>query len=148
MAYSFKLKHLVLLDIMTIAVGFMLRALGVGIVINVNFTPWFLLCVFLLSLLLATGKRRHELMLLKQNKGSHRKVLEHYSGGFFESNNWHLDDSDGYFVQHVHLLIRSNHLFDVHDSPCYVWHIQIPIFNSHQMKGGNQKNCCSRIRAS
>lgn len=78
-AYSFKLKHLVLLDIMTIAVGFMLRALGGGIVINVNFTPWFLLCVFLLSLLLATGKRRHELMLLEQNKGSHRKVLEHYS---------------------------------------------------------------------
>lgn len=77
--YSLRLKHVVILDLMIIASGFVLRAIGGGLVIGVSFTPWFLLCVFLLSLFLAIGKRRHELLLLKHNKGAHRKVLEHYS---------------------------------------------------------------------
>jgi 4-hydroxybenzoate polyprenyltransferase len=79
LAYSLTLKHVVLVDIMIIAAGFVFRALGGGLVIKVDITPWFLLCVFLLSLFLAIGKRRHELILLKNNKGSHRKVLEHYN---------------------------------------------------------------------
>lgn len=78
-AYSSKLKHIVIIDIMTIATGFVLRALAGGIVIEVDFTPWFLICVFLLSMLLAIGKRRHELILLSDNKESHRKVLQSYS---------------------------------------------------------------------
>lgn len=78
-AYSLKLKHVVIIDIMTIATGFVLRALAGGIVIEVDFTPWFLICVFLLSMLLAIGKRRHELILLTDNKESHRKVLQSYS---------------------------------------------------------------------
>ncbi|MFD3447565.1 decaprenyl-phosphate phosphoribosyltransferase [Microbacteriaceae bacterium 4G12] len=77
--YSLKLKHVVILDIMIIAAGFVFRALGGGLVINVIFTPWFLLCTMLLALFLAIGKRRHELILLQEKKGSHRKVLEHYS---------------------------------------------------------------------
>ncbi|MEC0206303.1 decaprenyl-phosphate phosphoribosyltransferase [Paenibacillus lautus] len=79
LAYSIKLKHVVIIDIMTIATGFVLRALAGGIVIEVDFTPWFLICVFLLSMLLAIGKRRHELILLTDNKESHRKVLQSYS---------------------------------------------------------------------
>jgi 4-hydroxybenzoate polyprenyltransferase len=78
-AYSLKLKHVVILDLMIIAFGFVMRALGGGLIIGVSFTPWFMLCVFLLSLFLAIGKRRHELLLLHNNKGSHRKVLDHYS---------------------------------------------------------------------
>ncbi|WP_372814382.1 decaprenyl-phosphate phosphoribosyltransferase [Paenibacillus sp.] len=78
-AYSLALKQVVIIDIMIIAAGFVLRALGGGIVIQVHFTPWFLLCVFLLSLLLAIGKRRHEFMLLQNDKGTHRKVLDKYS---------------------------------------------------------------------
>ncbi|MEF3304486.1 decaprenyl-phosphate phosphoribosyltransferase [Paenibacillus sp. GYB003] len=78
-AYSFKLKHIVILDIMVIASGFVLRAIGGGLVINVQFTPWFLLCTLLLALFLAVGKRRHELVLLQQNKGIHRKVLDSYT---------------------------------------------------------------------
>jgi 4-hydroxybenzoate polyprenyltransferase len=78
-AYSFKLKHIVIIDIMIIATGFVLRAIAGGLVIHVPFTPWFLLCTMLLSLFLAIGKRRHELYLLKNDRGSHRKVLEHYS---------------------------------------------------------------------
>ncbi|WP_181469801.1 decaprenyl-phosphate phosphoribosyltransferase [Paenibacillus sp. MDMC362] len=78
-AYSFRLKHIVIIDIMIIAAGFVLRAIAGGLVIHVPFTPWFLLCTMLLSLFLAIGKRRHELHLLQHDKGSHRKVLDQYS---------------------------------------------------------------------
>ncbi|PGM89010.1 decaprenyl-phosphate phosphoribosyltransferase [Bacillus cereus] len=78
-AYSIRLKHVVIIDILIIASGFVLRALAGGLVIHVPFTPWFLLCTLLLSLFLAINKRRHELVLLQANKGSHRKVLESYS---------------------------------------------------------------------
>lgn len=78
-AYSFRLKHVVIIDIMIIAAGFVLRAIAGGLVIHVPFTPWFLLCTMLLSLFLAIGKRRHELYLLQNDVGSHRKVLDHYS---------------------------------------------------------------------
>ncbi|MDB5084815.1 MAG: phosphoribose diphosphate--decaprenyl-phosphate phosphoribosyltransferase [Bacilli bacterium] len=78
-SYSFKLKHMVIVDIMVIAAGFVLRAIAGGLVIHVPFTPWFLICTMLLSLFLAIGKRRHELFLLENDKGTHRKVLEQYS---------------------------------------------------------------------
>jgi 4-hydroxybenzoate polyprenyltransferase len=77
--YSFKFKHVVILDILTIASGFVLRAIGGGLMIGVPLTPWFLICTMLLSLFLAISKRRHELYLLESNKGSHRKVLDFYS---------------------------------------------------------------------
>ncbi|MBB6020602.1 4-hydroxybenzoate polyprenyltransferase [Paenibacillus sp. JGP012] len=78
-SYSFVLKHLVILDMMTIAAGFVLRAIAGGVLIRVPFTPWFLICTMLLSLFLAIGKRRNELTLLEGNTGSHRKVLDNYS---------------------------------------------------------------------
>lgn len=78
-SYSLRLKHIVIIDIMAIASGFVLRALGGGLIIGVTFTPWFLLCTLLLSLFLAIGKRRNELSLLRNDKGTHRKVLEKYS---------------------------------------------------------------------
>lgn len=78
-AYSIKLKHVVIVDIMVIAIGFVLRAIGGGLVIDIDFTPWFLICTMLLALFLAISKRRHELYLLSVNKGEHRKVLEQYS---------------------------------------------------------------------
>ncbi|MGF9698831.1 MULTISPECIES: decaprenyl-phosphate phosphoribosyltransferase [Paenibacillus] len=78
-SYSFILKHLVIVDMMTIAAGFVLRAIAGGVLIHVPFTPWFLICTMLLSLFLAIGKRRNELTLLEGNTGSHRKVLDNYS---------------------------------------------------------------------
>ncbi|MGG1442894.1 decaprenyl-phosphate phosphoribosyltransferase [Brevibacillus laterosporus] len=78
-AYSFKLKHVVILDVMIISAGFVLRAIGGSLMIGTPFTPWFLLCTMLLSLFLAISKRRHELYLLQEEKGSHRKVLDNYS---------------------------------------------------------------------
>ncbi|MGF9905373.1 decaprenyl-phosphate phosphoribosyltransferase [Brevibacillus porteri] len=78
-AYSLKLKHVVILDVMIISAGFVLRAIGGSLMIQTPFTPWFLLCTMLLALFLAISKRRHELILLQQDKGTHRKVLDSYS---------------------------------------------------------------------
>ncbi|MDR9505032.1 decaprenyl-phosphate phosphoribosyltransferase [Brevibacillus agri] len=78
-AYSLKLKHVVILDVMIISAGFVLRAIGGSLMINTPFTPWFLLCTMLLALFLAISKRRHELLLLQADKGTHRKVLDSYS---------------------------------------------------------------------
>lgn len=77
--YSLKLKHVVLVDIMSIASGFVLRAVGGGLAIKVSMTPWFLLCTLLLALFLAIGKRRYELNLLDGTKLEHRRVLRKYS---------------------------------------------------------------------
>src|SRR5699024_7476718 len=82
--YSIVLKHIVIIDIMIIAFGFVLRAIGGAIVIQVHFTPWFLLCAMLLSLFLAIGKRRHELTLALKHDSSHRKVLDDYSLPFLD----------------------------------------------------------------
>lgn len=78
-AYSLYLKHIVILDVMIIAAGFVLRAIGGGIAIDVPVTPWFILCTLLLSLFLAIGKRRNEVFMLEDNGESHRKVLRRYS---------------------------------------------------------------------
>jgi 4-hydroxybenzoate polyprenyltransferase len=77
--YSFKLKHIVIIDMMVIAAGFVLRAVAGGLIIHVPFTPWFLLCILWLALFLATSKRRHELYLFGKQEGETRKVLQHYS---------------------------------------------------------------------
>lgn len=86
-AYSFRLKHVVIIDLMIIAAGFVLRAVGGTIVIEGKFTPWFLLCTMLLSLFLAISKRRHELYLLNNNRGIHRKVLDSYSAELLDQLN-------------------------------------------------------------
>jgi 4-hydroxybenzoate polyprenyltransferase len=77
--YSLRLKHVVIIDVLIVASGFVLRAVGGGVVIGVPLTPWFLLCTLLLALFLAIGKRRHELALKQRGSGSHRIVLESYS---------------------------------------------------------------------
>lgn len=78
-AYSLKFKHVVILDVMFVASGFVLRAIGGGLAIAVTFTPWFLLCTMLLSLFLAIGKRLHEFKLAEEQGAGHRKVLEFYN---------------------------------------------------------------------
>lgn len=79
-AYTFYLKHLVLIDVFAIAGGFVLRAAGGAAVIHVQMSPWLYLCTILLSLFLGFGKRRHELVLLEETARSHRRNLEEYTG--------------------------------------------------------------------
>lgn len=78
-AYSFYLKHVVILDVLTLALGFVFRAIAGAVVLNVEFSAWLLLCTLLLALFLALNKRRHELVLLGENAHSHRKILDEYS---------------------------------------------------------------------
>lgn len=78
-AYSIKLKHVVLFDVMIIALGFVLRAFSGVVVSGVGASNWFILCVFMLSLFLALAKRRAEMILFLQDKGKQRKVLKEYS---------------------------------------------------------------------
>jgi 4-hydroxybenzoate polyprenyltransferase len=77
--YSGPLRHVVILDVLTIAFGFVLRAVAGAIVIDVPISHWLLLDTVLLALFLALSKRRHELTLLAENATSHRRILEEYS---------------------------------------------------------------------
>ena len=82
--YSTFLKHIVILDVLIISMGFVLRAVAGALAIEVRVSSWFLICTFLLSLFLALGKRRHELVLLNDQAGKHRKILEEYSPYFLD----------------------------------------------------------------
>lgn len=76
--YSFQLKNVVLIDVFIIAAGFVLRTIAGVVVINVtNFSPWLYVCVGLLALFLAVGKRRQELILLEDDAA---KVRDTYKG--------------------------------------------------------------------
>jgi len=83
--YSFKIKHMVILDVMSIAVGFLLRVIGGALVIRVYISPWILLCTLLLSLFLGFSKRRNELVVLETGAENHRKILEEYSLEFIDN---------------------------------------------------------------
>jgi 4-hydroxybenzoate polyprenyltransferase len=82
--YSFQLKNIVILDVLSISTGFMLRVLAGAAAIAVAVSTWLLLCTFSLSLFLALGKRRHEVMALNVDAGNHRPVLDHYSVQFLD----------------------------------------------------------------
>lgn len=83
-AYTFYLKHVVIVDLFAIAGGFVLRAVGGAAVLQVVITPWWLMCMLLLALFLGLGKRRNELLVLDSGAGSHRRILEEYSSHFLE----------------------------------------------------------------
>jgi 4-hydroxybenzoate polyprenyltransferase len=77
--YSGPLKHIVILDVLTIAFGFVFRAAAGAVVVDVPISHWLLICTVLLALFLALSKRRHELVLLADGATSHRRILEEYS---------------------------------------------------------------------
>jgi 4-hydroxybenzoate polyprenyltransferase len=77
--YSGPLKHVVIIDVLTIAIGFVLRAVAGAVAIGVSIDHWLLILTILLALFLALSKRRHELVLLADGATSHRPILEEYS---------------------------------------------------------------------
>ena len=76
--YTRSLKHVVVLDVMTIAIGFVLRAVAGGLVIDVHISNWLLVCTMLGALFLGFAKRRHEITLLAEGARGHRRILEEY----------------------------------------------------------------------
>lgn len=79
LAYSFGLKHVVILDVLSISMGFVMRALAGAYAIDVPVTEWLLVLALLLALFLALAKRRHELTSLSSDATSHRAILAEYS---------------------------------------------------------------------
>lgn len=84
LCYSLLLKRLVIVDVLTIAMGFVLRAAAGGAALGVVVTPWLLLCTLTLAVFLGLGKRRHELLLLEESAGSHREALDRYSVAYLD----------------------------------------------------------------
>jgi 4-hydroxybenzoate polyprenyltransferase len=82
--YSLHLKHVVILDVMSVAAGFVLRAVAGALVIGVTISSWLVVCTTLLALFLGFSKRRHELILLEDNAIGHRKILAEYSPYFLD----------------------------------------------------------------
>jgi len=82
--YSIYLKNIIIVDLLTISIGFVIRAIAGCLAIKVIVSPWLILCAFLLALFLALGKRRHELILLGDDASMHRKILEGYSINMLE----------------------------------------------------------------
>ncbi len=79
-AYSKWLKHILILDVLILAAGFVLRVVaGVALIHVERFSPWLYVVMTLLALYLGFGKRRAELALLSDDAASHRKVLEGYT---------------------------------------------------------------------
>ena len=79
LAYSFRLKHLVVLDVMTVAAGFALRAVAGTVLVHVTISSWLFVCTILFALFISLAKRRHELVTLVNGGAGHRTVLENYS---------------------------------------------------------------------
>lgn len=77
--YSGPLKHIVIIDVLTLAIGFVLRAVAGAVVIDVSISHWLFVCTILLALFIALAKRRHELVLLADGATSHRPILGEYS---------------------------------------------------------------------
>lgn len=77
--YSGPLKHIVIIDVLTLAIGFVLRAVAGAVAVHVEISHWLLVCTVLLALFIALAKRRHEIVLLAGDAPAHRPILGEYS---------------------------------------------------------------------
>ncbi len=83
--YTLWLKDVVIIDVLSIAAGFVLRVgAGVAVIPTERFSPWIYVCMTLLALFLGFGKRRHELALMAADANNHRRVLDDYSLPFLD----------------------------------------------------------------
>ncbi|WP_392486421.1 decaprenyl-phosphate phosphoribosyltransferase [Haloimpatiens sp. FM7315] len=83
--YTFKLKNVVIIDVMIITFGFVLRVESGSMATKVELSPWLILCTVLLSLFLALNKRKGEIKMLKKDSEKHRAILKEYSIEFIDS---------------------------------------------------------------
>ena len=83
-AYSVWLKHVVIVDVIVVAIGFVLRAVAGAVAIDVGISGWLLICTVLMALFLALGKRRHEYLTLGEAAVRHRPILAEYSAGLLD----------------------------------------------------------------
>jgi 4-hydroxybenzoate polyprenyltransferase len=79
LAYSFRLKEVVIVDVLAVSFGFVLRAVAGAVAVAVHISEWLLILTILLALFLTLAKRRAELTSLNQGASEHRKILAEYS---------------------------------------------------------------------
>jgi len=79
LAYSFRLKHIVIVDVIIIASGFVMRAIAGALVVNVTISSWLLVCTIFGALFLGMCKRRYEIVLMGEEARNHRKILGEYT---------------------------------------------------------------------
>ena len=84
-SYTLIWKHFIIVDVMVVAIGFVVRAVAGAVVLDVVFSKWLVVCTLFLALLLAISKRRSEMVLLEQDARDHRPVLHHYSTQYLDS---------------------------------------------------------------
>lgn len=82
--YTLYLKDIVILDVITVSLGFLLRAWAGTVLISVSLSEWLFICTILLALFLALTKRKTEIEMLNEKAISHRKVLKDYSHNFID----------------------------------------------------------------
>jgi len=84
--YSYKLKHIVIVDVMVVAAFYVIRVMAGTVVAQVTrFSPWLYVCTTLLALFVAINKRRHELVLLNDKAHAHRSILRQYTPAFLDN---------------------------------------------------------------
>ncbi len=84
LSYTLLLKHIIIVDVLALALGFVVRAVAGAIAIDVEFSNWLIVCTLFLATFMALSKRRHEMTLLEDGAHSHRAVLNHYSVNYLD----------------------------------------------------------------
>jgi len=84
LVYSYLLKHWVIIDVLTLAGGFVLRVVAGCVALPVTISEWLVLCTLFLALFMGFCKRRHELLLLGENNATTRKVLPQYTASLLD----------------------------------------------------------------
>jgi decaprenyl-phosphate phosphoribosyltransferase len=79
LGYSLWAKDQVVIDVIAVAIGFVLRAFAGGVAIGVDVSPWLVFITFVLALFLVLARRRHELIALGDDAIAHRSALSQYS---------------------------------------------------------------------
>ncbi len=85
LSYTLVWRHLVVFDIVAVAGGFVLRAIAGGVAADVHLSDWFIAVVTLAAVLVATGKRRAELLRAQRGQAPRRRVLAHYTGAALQT---------------------------------------------------------------
>ena len=117
--YSGPLKHIVIIDVLTLAIGFVLRAVAGAVAVNVEISHWLLVCTILLALFIALAKRRHEIVLLADGAASHRPILGEYSA---------------YLLDQMIAVVTASTLDRVrllHDQPRDAGEVRYPLARAH-----------------
>ena len=140
-AYSLRLKHVVVLDVFIISAGFMLRLLAGTLGLGIWPSHWLLLCGLMLTLFLGFAKRRAELNVLDMGSGSHRPVLDRYTPAMLDQ---FTTLSAGATVMAYSLYTVSDETIALHGTPwlivtvpCVLYGLLRYLYRLHHAGGGD-----------